>query len=202
MNRGWNTMTYDEQVMEASKDNRGILERICLWIPGYRGYRQKNIRRDVDKEVRAQVVRAMEMSKTTLANIQRGVVENGDVQMAKTVERVRIKTDTYVKNIESAEAGYSGIWEATKTLEDELEAVMEWDAKLLESAEDLKKLLDSIMSKVDSGSVDIKADIREIERFLDDLDAGLGKRMQVIRGLAEPETEKEGIVNKLKNKLR
>ena len=195
-------MGYDDTVMEASKENRGILERICLWIPGYRGYRQKNIRRDVDQEVRAQVARAIDECKTTLANIQRGVVENGDIQMAKSVERLRVKTDTYLKNIESAEAGYSGIWEATKTLEDELEAVMEWDAKLLESADDLKKLLNAIMDKVDAGSVDIKADLRGIERFLDDLDAGLGTRMQVIRGLAEPETEKESKINILKNKLR
>ena len=195
-------MGYDDTVMEASKENRGILERICLWIPGYRGYRQKNIRRDVDQEVRAQDARAIDECKTILANIQRGVVENGDIQMAKSVERLRVKTDTYLKNIESAEAGYSGIWEATKTLEDELEAVMEWDAKLLESADDLKKLLNAIMDKVDAGSVDIKADLRGIERFLDDLDAGLGTRMQVIRGLAEPETEKESKINILKNKLR
>ena len=195
-------MGYDDTVMEASRENRGILERICLWIPGYRGYRQKNIRRDVDQEVRAQVARAIDECKTILANIQSGVVENGDIQMAKSVERLRVKTDTYLKNIESAEAGYSGIWEATKTLEDELEAVMEWDAKLLESADDLKKLLNAIMDKVDAGSVDIKADLRGIERFLDELDAGLGTRMQVIRGLAEPETEKESKINILKNKLR
>jgi len=195
-------MGYDDTVMEASKDNRGIFERICLWIPGYRGYKQKNIRRDVDKEIRSDVARAIEECKSVLAEIQRGVVENGDVQMAKTVERVRVKTDTYLKNIESAEAGYSGIWEATKTLEDELEAVMEWDAKLLESAYDLKKLLKMTWSKVDNGSVDIKSDIREIERFLQDLDNGLGTRMKVLRGLAEPETEKEGTINKLKNRLR
>lgn len=195
-------MGYDDTVMEASKDNRGIFERICLWIPGYRGYRQKNIRRDVDKEIRSEVARSIEECKSFLAEIQRGVVENGDIQMAKTVERVRVKTDTYLKNIESAEAGYSGIWEATKTLEDELEAVMEWDAKLLESAYDLKKLLKMTWSKVDGGSVDIKSDIREIERFLQDLDEGLGTRMKVIRGLAEPETEKEGTINKLKNRLR
>lgn len=195
-------MGYDDTVMEASKDNRGIFERICLWIPGYRGYKQKNIRRDVDKEIRSEVARAIEECKSVLAEIQRGVVENGDVQMAKTVERVRVKTDTYLKNIESAEAGYSGIWESTKTLEDELEAVMEWDAKLLESAYDLKKLLKMTWSKVDNGSVDIKSDIREIERFLQDLDDGLGTRMKVLRGLAEPETEKEGTINKLKNRLR
>lgn len=195
-------MGYDDTVMDASKENRGIFERICLWIPGYRGYRQKNIRRDVDKEVRTQVARTIEESKTVLSTIQRGVVELGDIQMAKTVERIRVKTDTYLKNIESAEAGYSGIWEVTKTKEGELEAVMEWDAKLIESGQDLKKLLNSIMDKVDSGSSDIKADIREVERFLDDLDAGLGTRMQVIRGLAEPETEKESKINKLANRFR
>ena len=195
-------MGYDDTVMDASKENRGIFERICLWIPGYRGYRQKNIRRDVDKEVRAQVARTIEESKTVLSTIQRGVVELGDIQMAKTVERIRVKTDTYLKNIESAEAGYSGIWEVTKTKEGELEAVMEWDAKLIESGQDLKKLLNSIMDKVDSGSSDIKADIREVERFLDDLDAGLGTRMQVIRGLAATETEKESKINKLANRFR
>lgn len=197
-------MGYDDKVMEASKENRGILERISLWIPGYRGYRQKNIRRDVDQEVRSHVVRSIDVCKTVLANIQRGVLENGDVQMAKTVERTRVKTDTYLKNIESAEAGYSGIWEATKTLEDELDAVMEWDAKLLESADELKRLLDNIMAKVDAGSVDIRADMRDVERFLDELDTGLDTRRQVLLGLSgeqEPEGE-DGIINKLRNKLR
>ena len=70
-------MGYDDTVMDASKENRGIFERICLWIPGYRGYRQKNIRRDVDKEVRAQVARTIEESKTVLSTIQRGVVGSG-----------------------------------------------------------------------------------------------------------------------------
>ena len=178
-------MTYGETVTDKAKSDRGIFERAAMYIPGYRGYRNKNIRREVDKEVRREVVRSLTGCKTDLGEIQKNIISNGDIPNAKECDRVKIKTDTYLKKIESAEAGYSGLWEAVKTLDEELKAVVEWDAKLLEGSAELRDLTQKLLDESDNGKTDVKGDLRKIERLVDELTDGLNERMKVLKGLTE-----------------
>ena len=178
-------MSYGDTVTDKGKSDRGLFERAAMYIPGYRGYRNKNIRREVDKEVRREVVRSLTGCKNELSNIQRNILSNGDVPNAKECDRVKIKTDTYLKRIESAEAGYSGLWEAVKTLDEELKAVVEWDARLLEGSAELRELTSKLLEETDGGKTDVKADIRKIERLVDELTDGLNERIKVLKGLTE-----------------
>ena len=178
-------MTYGETVTDKATSDRGIFERAAMYIPGYRGYRNKNIRREVDKEVRREVVRSLTGCKTDLSDIQRNIIANGDMDNAKECDRIKTKTDTYLKRIESAEAGYSGLWEAVKTLDAELKAVVEWDARLLEGAADLRELTKQLLQDTDNGKIDVKADLRKVERLVDELTDGLNERMKVLKGLTE-----------------
>ena len=178
-------MSYGDTVTDKGISDRNLFERAAMYIPGYRGYRNKNIRREVDKEVRREVVRSLTGCKNELASIQRNILGNGDVPNAKECDRVKTKTDTYLKRIESAEAGYSGLWEAIKTLDEELKAVVEWDAKLLEGSAELRELTSKLLEETDDGKTDVKADIRKIERLVDELTDGLNERIKVLKGLTE-----------------
>ena len=178
-------MSYGETVTDKGISDRDLFERAAMYIPGYRGYRNKNIRREVDKEVRREVTRSLSGCKSDLSNIQKNLISGGDVQNAKECDRVRIKTDTYIKRIESAESGYSGLWEAVKTLDAELKAVVEWDANLLEGSARLRELTSGLLEDTDNGKVDVKADLRGIERQVDALTDGLNERQKVIKGLTE-----------------
>ena len=178
-------MSYGDTVTDKGISDRGLFERAAMYIPGYRGYRDKNIRREVDKEVRREVVRSLTGCKNDLGSIQKNAIGNGDIQNAKECDRVKTKTDTYLKRIESAESGYSGLWEAIKTLESDLTAVVEWDAKLLEGSADLRALTQQLLEDTDNGKVDIKADIRKVERLVDELTDGLNERIKVLKGLTE-----------------
>ena len=55
--------------MDKGISDRNLFERAAMYIPGYRGYRNKNIRREVDKEVRREVVRSLTGCKNELSNI-------------------------------------------------------------------------------------------------------------------------------------
>ena len=178
-------MSYGDTVMDKGKSDRGLFERAAMYIPGYRGYRDKNIRREVDKEVRREVVRSLTGCKNDLASIQKNIIGNGDIKNGKECDRVKTKTDTYLKRIESAESGYSGLWEAVKTLESELTAVVEWDARLLEGSAELRELTQQLVDDTDNGKVDVKADLRKMERLVDELTDGLNERIKVLKGLTE-----------------
>lgn len=209
-------MSYDEQVMKDYKKSRGLLERIKLIIPGYRGYRNKNVRRDVDKEVRSEVARQFGCCKETLVGLKNDYVAKNDLEMAKILEKVIVKIDTYISDMESAEAGYSAAWEVNKTLNGDLDEVMEWDGRLLDECVELSAALKIIVSKADAGE-DIKAQLKEVERFIDGLDNALGERMKVVRGIADggktktneydpdlvrKEEEKKGFFGRIADKFR
>lgn len=171
--------------MEKSKQDRGIFERISLYIPGYSGYRQRNMRRDIDRLVRSHVALSIKEVKTVMADLKRQVMDNGDFQSVKAMERITVKIDTYMKTIESAESGYSGMWETIKTNESDLDSIVEWDEKLVVGSEELKAALKELRDRVDEGSADVKKELREIERYVDDLKDGLNERKLVIKGLAD-----------------
>ncbi len=177
----------EDKYMEKSKQDRGIFEKISLYIPGYSGYRQRNMRRDIDRLVRSHVAMSIKEVKTVMNDLKRQVMENGDMQSVKTMERIATKIDTYMKTIESAESGYSGMWETIKTNEGDLDAIIEWDEKLVVGSEELKELLRGLRSNVDEGSPDVKAELRDIERHVDDLKDALNERKLVIKGLADAE---------------
>ncbi len=171
--------------MEKSKQDRGIFERISLYIPGYSGYRQRNMRRDIDRLVRSHVALSIKEVKTVMADLKRQVMDNGDLQSVKAMERITVKIDTYMKTIESAESGYSGMWETIKTNESDLDSIVEWDEKLVVGSEELKAALKELRDRVDEGSADVKKELREIERYVDALKDGLNERKLVIKGLAD-----------------
>ena len=171
--------------MQRSKEDRGIFERISLYIPGYSGYRQRNMRRDIDRLVRSHVALSIKEVKTVMNDRKREVMENGDMASVKTMERISTKIDTYMKSIESAESGYSGMWETIKTKEDELDSIIEWDEKLVIGCEELKQTLKDFRDQVDGGSADVKQELREIERMVDDLKDALSQRKLVLKGLAD-----------------
>ena len=178
--------------MEKSKQDRGIFEKISLYIPGYSGYRQRNMRRDIDRLVRSHVAMSIKETKTVINDLKRQVMENGDMASVKTMERISTKIDTYMKTIESAESGYSGMWETIKTNENDLDSIIEWDEKLVIGSEELKAALKEFRDRVDEGSADVKKELREIERDVDDLKDALNERKLVIKGLADS-AEQESI---------
>ena len=171
--------------MQKSKEDRGIFERIALYIPGYRGYREKNIRREIDRLVRSHIALSIKEAKTVLNDLKRQVMENGDIDSVRSIERISTKIDTYMKSIESAESGYSGIWETMKTTESDLDGVVEWDEKLVIGSEELKAALTDLRDKVDDGATDVKKEIRAIEKYVDELRDGLNERKLVLKGLAD-----------------
>jgi ribosomal protein L17 len=173
-------MVTGKSVTDKVKGDRSILERIALYIPFYRGYRARNLRRDVDREVRTAVSKMIKASKTELENAHREIIETGDMVNGRKVERIRNKVDTYNTRVAHAAGGYSGIWASIKKEEQELDAVIEFDAKLLESADALRKDTENLRNSIGE---DVGALIKELERKVDSLIEIYEGRELVLKGL-------------------
>lgn len=165
------------------KKNQSLVERIGLYIPIYKGYKEKNLRRDEDRAVRTEVARVLERAKLDLVTIQRATVN--DLDLMRDTERIRSKADRYYIDVKKAVNGYSAFHASVKILESELDALIEWDAKLIDDANSLKVQTEELVGRIDAGETNIKAPLRELEITIDKLIEDYNGRETVMRGFTE-----------------
>ena len=175
-------MGMEETVKDKMKSDMSLTERIALYIPLYRGYREKNLRREEDRAVRNELSRALQGTKADLASIQRELVSQPDLMMA--VERVRTKVDRYDIDVKKAVNGYSSFHTAVKILEKDLDALVAWDAQLIDDIQELRAETSDLLAAVDYGE-EVKKGIRNLERTVDHMMEAYLQREAVMKGFKE-----------------
>ncbi|HKM14074.1 MAG TPA: hypothetical protein VJY42_04085 [Candidatus Methanomethylophilaceae archaeon] len=176
-------MSLEETVGEQIRGEVSLVERIGLYIPIYRGYKEKNLRRDEDRAVRQEVARTLEGAKNDIATINRASV--GDLDLMRDVERIDAKIDQYYISVKKAVNGYSGWHASVKILETELDELVSWDAKLINETVLLRKEIANLVSKIDAGEYAIKAPLRNIENTVERLIEDYHGREAVMKGFLE-----------------
>jgi hypothetical protein len=165
------------------KKNQSLVERIGLYVPVYKGYKEKNLRRDEDRAIRAEVARVLERAKLDLVTVQRATVN--DLDLMRDTERIRSKADRYYIDVKKAVNGYSSFHTSIKIMESELDALIEWDAKLIDDAVALKDETAALVERIDAGETKLKAPLRELEITIDKLIGDYNGRETIMRGFAE-----------------
>ncbi len=167
---------------ESIAKNRTLVERICMYVPFYRGYKQKELRRDEDRAIREVVAKVLEACKNDLANAARATV--GDLDAMRDMERIRSKVDRYCTDVKKAVNGYSGVHATIKILESELDRVISWDAQLIDDVELLKQQTENLLANIDN-NLPIKSEMRTIEQTVDSLINTYRERDNIMKNLNE-----------------
>jgi hypothetical protein len=114
--------------VEKAKQQYGLMERIISYIPGYRGYKEKEIRRETDRLVRmhatSQLKKALDNIRELLSSIP---LAEKDRELA---DRVLIRLDMVKQKTERAVAGYAGLFDIVKVREDRLDQLLAHDEGL------------------------------------------------------------------------
>ena len=135
--------------MERARDRRNILEELGAKIPGFRGYLEREMRREVDKMQRdwlaGQVDRARFAINGKIRDWTRGArLENLD--RAGSIEK---GLDRLANRIRHADYGSSGFFDAIKIGEAELDRLYEFDLALSESVEYLALQVEQLPDSAD-----------------------------------------------------
>jgi len=135
--------------MERARDRRNILEKLGAKIPGFHGYLEREMRREVDKLQRdwlaAQVDRARFAMNSKVRDWTReGRLENLD--LAGSIEKA---LDRLANRIRHADYGSSGFFDAVKIGEAELDRLYQFDLALTESVEYLALQVEQLTETAD-----------------------------------------------------
>jgi hypothetical protein len=120
------------------------LKKLIGYIPGFNGYVERQNRRDADKLVRDTVALRFEEQWKRVSQLQSDLVSNGKITLVDDMEKAAIQLRTFIDRITSAARGYSGLFDAVKINEKELEAIYQFDLAFFTLADQIKGAVDNV----------------------------------------------------------
>ena len=165
---------------------KNILERIASYIPGYAGYKQKEVRRETDALLRRHIASILSSAASRLVltpSDARAVAANPDARFLW--DAVRAELDKVAQKIDKAPHGYAGFFDLAKVDEGVLEEVYRHDLSLVEEAKKAADLAAALQS-LKPGSPEWIDALRNILAHLKNLDAKIDERTKILKAIAEP----------------
>jgi hypothetical protein len=164
-------------------------------IPGYRGYRLKEERRDADRRVRAAGADAYAMELTRVERIGRDLANARRLGDIGAVERASQTIRHYIDRVRSATPGYGGIFGDRDIDGVALDQLRLFDEGLLVGVEEIRPAIDRLEQAFAAGEPLAPA-ADDIARTIEDQLSRLDRRDEVIEtGRA---LSRDSVVNALK----
>lgn len=133
------------------KRSKNIFDKIGSLIPGYRGYAERDLRRDCDKLLRTQLsTKLLSFQKKVDKEIKK-LIDLKEFDELVKYESLRKKINTLAGKIEFAPYGESAFFSSNLIKEDQLEKIYEFDYEIL-------FFIDNKMQNIDSNILDCDID--------------------------------------------
>jgi hypothetical protein len=167
---------------EVVSDGMSGLEKLVNKIPGYHGYKEKEMRRDADKLLRDYIYGVLTEQRRRIEDIQ-GELGVEYIESVEKIGTARRRLQTLADTVHTAAYGYAGLFDAVKVKEEELDALYEFDNEMLTEAEGIAASIDSLQSAMDNGE-SLGGAIRELTATITRLQDKYNRRKDVITGMA------------------
>ena len=122
-------------LLDNIKGEMSGLEKLTAKIPGYKGYKEKELRREADKLLREHIANQMRTVKKELNALQQDMVSAGKYDLLDEAESAATQLQTFIDRVRTATYGYGGLFDAVRIKEDDLDRVYQFDETLVEYAE-------------------------------------------------------------------
>jgi len=172
--------------MPAPKDAKGrvmgskrLLEELESAIPGFAGYKQKELRREADKLLREQLARELKEVDSRIDAVYGDIVDSKLTAHYQTMDAITAMMDVIIGKVETADYGYAGFFSAVKVAEDALDSVYDFDKALFADVTMMGKKADELAEAVaDESAVGKLA--KELRAAVMDFDKKFDRRKDVL----------------------
>jgi hypothetical protein len=167
---------------EDAKAQRNWLERLGEKIPGFRGFQDRELRRDVDKGLREQLAKNLEAVKANLRRKAAALTDAGAITALGGVERLDRRIEGLAQAIRFTDYGATGLFDAVKIGDAELERLYAFDDGLAEEIATLGAAVSVVPATADAAP----AALTDALGMLEALESKWANRRQVITAAIPP----------------
>jgi hypothetical protein len=177
-------MSGNKDVYSNVKGQMRLSERIAAFLPGFRGYREKELRRESDRLIRNHLNLKLSTAKTDLRTISQKLADRRYLDVMTDMDRLLAKMDRVVEKVNHASYGYSGFFDAVKVKELNLDRMIDFDNKLIDNVTLLSTEIDDFKAEIASGvTANLKTRVQAVTDKLESLEDTFDKRGEVILGV-------------------
>ncbi|MEJ2758417.1 MAG: hypothetical protein P8046_08070 [Anaerolineales bacterium] len=156
-------------------------------IPGFKGYVERSSRRSADKILRDQIVTEFSVAHKRIGDLQQDFASSGELMYLDDLEKAAMKIQTFMDKVSAAAYGYSGFFDAIKINEEELAKIYEFDAALMDAAEEIGRAIDNVEASI--GTDGLPAAIRHLVGLSRDLVTAYERRDEVVTAISSEPAE-------------
>jgi len=179
-------MSENKDVYAQAKSQMRLSERIAAALPGFHGYKEKELRRESDKLIRNNLTLKLSKDKDNVRSIAQKIVDKRYLDVLTDVDRLTAKMDRITEKVNHASYGYSGFFDIVKIKEENLDRMITFDTQLLDEVDALTASIEDLKSQLLSNNFsNLKDKIQTIADKFELLEDTFDKRGQVIMGVTQ-----------------
>lgn len=170
--------------MERVQESEKLLERIMLVLPGFRGYKQREQRREADRIVRDHIYDVLEDARDDLDKCLQGLSDSKARELIEPMNRLIAIVDRVAEKVNHASYGYSGFFDSVKIEEPELDRMLAYDTQLMDVARKFAKEVAGLRSDLDQDRLENARNSQQgLDRSLANLEKVFDQRKGIIEGV-------------------
>jgi ABC-type transporter Mla subunit MlaD len=177
-------LTEKKDVYEKVKGEMRLTEKIEAALPGFHGYKEKELRRESDKLIRNHLYLRLSQARSDLKTIFQRMSDRRSFDVLTDLDRLVAKFDRVNEKVNHASYGYAGFFDAVKIEEDDLDRMISYDNDLLDDVESIVSEVQSFKSDVMSQKYDNAKDrVQALTDTVENFEDAFDKRQEVIQGV-------------------
>ena len=171
-------------IFDRAKAQTGLLEKIELVIPGFRGYKEKELRRESDRLLRNLIYQKLTDAEAQVKDSYRALVNEGASEAWDDTDHLIARMDRINERINHSEYGYAGFFDAIKVKEPDLDRMMDYDNQLLGMSDTVAQAASALKDSVDNNRLqEARGKVDDAMKAVNALETAYNGRKQVILGM-------------------
>jgi heme oxygenase len=178
-------LTEKKDIYGKAKKEMRLSERILAELPGFRGYKEKELRRESDKLIRNQLYRKLSNAKSGFKDVFQKLSDRRMFEVLTDMDRVMARFDRVSEKANHASYGYAGFFDVVKVQEESLDRMIDFDNELFDDAQKIVEEVTMLKSEVEKQKFDkVKERVQSVRETLDAFEGTFDSREEVILGVS------------------
>jgi hypothetical protein len=166
-------------IRETVEAAQGGFENLVSKIPGYKGYKDKELRREADKLLREEIAGKFDDQRKRVVELQNQLISQAQIDFLDDLERAVMKLQLLIDRMKTASYGYAGLFDAVKVKEEQLDALYQFDNQMLDFVDDVAADVDQLASAI-TAKEGIGEEINDLVSTMNDANLAFGHREEAI----------------------
>jgi hypothetical protein len=172
-------------IRQKVEEDRGLIKKIQLMVPGYRGYRLKEDLRNSDKMLRLELGKRLALQRTELEEVRQTLVTGNPMSKNLTVVGGIVNEYKKVEGLVAhGESGYSGIRADIRIDVPELNQLYEYDSGMIDNLNFVEQSIGYLRTAMDENDeAKVAEQLKNVRTRITGFEETYQKRISTIMGI-------------------